>query len=122
MTDFKFDWDCNKIYRIRCLPGEYNIKVDPNVTPKVDPPGRIAHALKPKVKGEIDRMVSEKVIIKVEKPTVWVNPIVIVENPNGKARICLDPRDLNRGIFREHYPLKTIDEVAAKRCKSYQYS
>jgi hypothetical protein len=25
----------------------------------------------------------------------------------------LDPRDLNRGILRKHYPLKTVEEVAA---------
>jgi hypothetical protein len=59
--------------------------VDPNVTPKVHPPRRVAHALKPKVKEELDRMVSEKVITKVEKPTAWVNPIVIVENSMEKS-------------------------------------
>lgn len=98
---------------IGCFPGEYDIKVDPNVAPKVHPPRIIAHALKPKVKEELDRMVREKVITKVETPTAWVNLIVVVEEPNGKVRICLDPRDLNRGILREHYPLKTVEEVAA---------
>jgi hypothetical protein len=62
------------------------------------------------------------VITKVEKPTAWINPIVIVEKTNRKATICLDPRDLNRGILPEHYPLKTVEEMATKRCKSYQYS
>ena len=99
---------------IGCLPGEYDIKVDPNAAPKVHPPRRIAHALKPKVKEELNRMVREKVITKVETPTAWVNPIVVVEKPNGKVRISLDPRDLNHGIPREHYPLKTVEEVAAK--------
>jgi hypothetical protein len=30
-----------------------------------------------------------------------------------KIRVCIDPRDLNRAIEREHYPMKTIEEVVA---------
>jgi hypothetical protein len=30
-----------------------------------------------------------------------------------KIRECIDPRDLNRSIKREHYPMKTIEEVVA---------
>ena len=33
--------------------------------------------------------------------------------PKGKVRICLDQRDLNRGILRLHYPFKTVEKVAA---------
>ena len=34
---------------------------------------------------------------------------------NGdKLRICLDPKDLNRAILREHYPLPTIEEVSTR--------
>ena len=90
---------------IGCLPGECDIKVDPNVVPKVHPPRRIAPALKPKVKEELDRMARKKVVKKLKHQLhAWVNPIVVVEKPNGKGRICLDPRDLNQGILREHYP------------------
>ena len=28
--------------------------------------------------------------------------------------VCLDPRDLNKAIQREHYPMKTVEEVAAQ--------
>ena len=36
-----------------------------------------------------------------------------VIKPNNKVRICMDPRDLNKALQREHFPLKTIDEVIA---------
>ena len=49
-------------------------------------------------------------IKKQEEPTDWVNSMVIVETPK-KLRICLDPRDLNKAIKREHFPMKTIEEV-----------
>ena len=30
-----------------------------------------------------------------------------------KVRICIDPRDLNAAIKREHYPIPTVEEVVA---------
>ena len=60
-----------------------------------------------------EEKVREKVIIKVEKPAAWVNQIVVIENSNGKDRICLDPKDLNHGSVREHYSLETVEDVAA---------
>ncbi|VDI40084.1 Hypothetical predicted protein [Mytilus galloprovincialis] len=43
-----------------------------------------------------------------------VNSMVTVIKPNGKIRICIDPRDLNKAILREHYPLKTVEEVISQ--------
>lgn len=40
--------------------------------------------------------------------------MVIVPKKDGSLRICLDPRDLNRAILREHYPLPTIEDVATR--------
>ena len=55
-----------------------------------------------------------KVIERVHEPTDWVNSMVIVTKPNGKLRICIDPRDLNKAIKREHYPMRTIEEVVTR--------
>ena len=54
------------------------------------------------------------VITKVTEPTEWVNSVVVTEKKNGKVKVCLDPRDLNKAIKREHYPMKTVEEVAAQ--------
>ena len=35
-------------------------------------------------------------------------------NGESKIRICLDPRDLNVAIKREHFPMPTIDEIATR--------
>ena len=40
--------------------------------------------------------------------------MVAVPKRDGKLRICLDPRDLNRAIRREHFPLPTIEDVATR--------
>ena len=47
-------------------------------------------------------------------PTEWVNSFVLVTKPNGKLRVCLDPRNLNNTINREHFKLPTREEIAAK--------
>ena len=40
--------------------------------------------------------------------------MVLVERPDQSLRICLDPRDLNKAIKREHYQLPTFDEIASR--------
>ena len=96
-----------------CLPGEHTIKIDPAVSPVVHPPRKVPVAIKEKVKKELDRMESARVIVRQTEPTDWVSSMVTVIKPN-KVRICLDPRDLNLAIKREHYPMKTIEEIVAK--------
>ncbi|KAK7106746.1 hypothetical protein V1264_017967 [Littorina saxatilis] len=93
-----------------CLPGEVHLKVDPDVQPVVHAPRKIPVALHKKVKSELKRMEKEGVITRQEEPTDWVNSMVVVET-SKKTRICIDPRDLNKAIKREHYPMKTIEEV-----------
>ena len=80
----------------------------------VHPPRKIPFTLRQKVKEELDRMEKLGVIRKAEEPTEWVSSLVVVEKPNGKVRLCLDPRDLNKAIQREHYPMETVEEVAAE--------
>ena len=62
------------------------------------------------------------IITTVEQPTKWVNPAIVVRKPNGDVRICLDPVDLNKAVKREHYPLKTVEEVAASMSEAKVFS
>ena len=62
------------------------------------------------------------IITTVEQPTKWVNPAIVVRKPNGDVRICLDPFDLNKSVKREHYPLKTVEEVAASMSEAKVFS
>ena len=62
------------------------------------------------------------IISKVEEPTEWVNSIVTVEKQNGSIRTCLDPKDLNQAIKREHFPLQTADEIVADMAGAQYFS
>lgn len=81
------------------------------MTPVVHAPRKIPLALQDRVKPELMRMVQLGIIAKVDKPSSWVNCMVVVEKPGGSLRLCLDPRELNSAIKREHYQLPTIDDV-----------
>jgi len=39
---------------------------------------------------------------------------MVVSKKDGKIRLCLDPKDLNQAIQREHYPLPIIEDVATR--------
>ena len=41
--------------------------------------------------------------------------------PN-KLRICLDPRDLNKAIRREHYQMPTVEEVATRLSQAKKFT
>ena len=96
------------------LEGEVSIQLKENATPKIHPPRRVPYALKDRVKEELDKMEKLEVIEKVTEPTDWVNSLVIAEKPNGKLRLCLDPKDLNEAIKRPHYSTKTLEEALAE--------
>jgi hypothetical protein len=95
------------------LPGKHHISMDESVTPVIHPPRKVPAALRDKVKTELDRMVKLGVIAKQDEPTDWVHSLVTVRKPN-KLRLCIDPKDLNRAIKREHYHLQTVEEVIEK--------
>ena len=96
-----------------CLPGKHSIKIDPGVLPVIHPPRRVPVALRDKLRQELDRMEALDVIERQTEPTEWVNSLVIVTKGN-KLRVCMDPKDLNCAIKREHYPMSTIDEVVSR--------
>ncbi len=105
-----------------CLSGVHTIQVDKTVPPVVHPCRKVPFALKQQLKEELDRMESLGVIQKIDEPTEWVSSLVIVDKKNGKLRICLDPRDLNRAIKREHFKLPTREEIMAQFANAKYFS
>ena len=102
--------------------GEARIETKDNAKPVIDAPRRIPHALKEKLKIELDKIVEQDVIERVTEPTDWVSSLVVVEKSNGKLRVCLDPRNLNKEIKRPHYTMRTLEDailkMAVKKCFS----
>ena len=104
-----------------CIPGEHTIKVDPSIPAVVHPPRKVPVSLKDKIKDELDCMEQIGVIVRQTEPTDWVNSMVAVIKSN-KIRICIDPRDLNKAIQREYFPMMTIDKVVAGMPQAKMFS
>ena len=81
------------------------------------PPQRVPLALKDQFKQELDNMVSQGILSKLDDANVsvpeWLNLFVVVKKLNGKLCICLDPTDLNPYIVRPVCNAKTLGEIVA---------
>ena len=69
----------------------------------IHPPRRVPEALREPLKRELDALIKQGIIAKVDESTDWVNSLVCVTKRNGKLRICLDPKDFNCAIKRPHH-------------------
>ena len=96
---------------IGSLSKVHHLTIDGNFSPVIQAPRKVPFALREKLKDELNRMMRLGIIDKVDGPTDWVSNLVIVEKPNGKLRVCLDPRDLNQAIKRQHYQLPTAEDI-----------
>ena len=104
------------------IPGEYEIQVDRNIEPVQHRPRRTPILIKPDIVKKVKELEELGVISRVGEPTPWISSYVAVRKSNGKIRICIDPRDLNRAIKRNKYPMPTIDEVLPKLEKAKCFS
>ena len=69
-------------------------------------------SVREQLKSELQRLTERDILATVTAPTPWVSSLVVVPEKDGRLRLCLDPKDLNQAIQREHYPLPTIEDVA----------
>ena len=53
-------------------------------------------------------------IKRITQSTELVSAMHILHKPEGKLRICLDPRNPNKVITREHFKLSTREEVVVR--------
>ena len=62
----------------------------------------------------MNNLENEGIVSKVDKPTDWVNSLVIVEKKNDSLHLCLDPKDLNKAVKREHYRIPKAEDMASR--------
>jgi len=94
--------------------GTYHITLNDSHQPVINPPRQIPHSLKAKLQQALEWNVQTGVLKKVDQATDWVSNLVVVEKKDGSLRLCLDPKDLNKAIKREHYKIPTMEEIAAE--------
>ena len=85
-------------------------------------PRKIPYAWREEVKTELDDMVKKTIIKPVEgTPSDFVSPLVVVQKPNGKVRICVDYTMLNRYVKRPLHPFKAPWEAVSNIDRKSKY-
>ena len=94
------------------MQGEYDIKVDPTVPPVQHGRWKVPIEYKEEIEKELAEMVHQRIITKQTEPTPWVSSLMYPKKANGKLRICLDPKDLNKAIIHENHKAPNLEEIA----------
>ena len=102
---FPNSFDC-----IGDMQGKYNIKTDPTIPPVQHRRWKVPIKYKEEIEKELTEMVWQG--IKQTEPTPWVSSLTYPKKANGKLRICLDPKDLNKAIISENHKAPTLEEIA----------
>ena len=91
------------------------LNVDDSITPVVQPPRKIPQAMLDPLKQEIERMMMLGVIRKLDinQATDWCHNLVLVRKPNGKLRVCLDPRTINKALRFNVHNARTFQDVTS---------
>ena len=89
------------------------LHIDPDVIPRQQPHRRIPFHVRDDVEKELERLERLDIIEKVDGPTPWISPIVVVPKKSGEVRICIDMREANKAIKREKHLVPTIDDLIA---------
>ena len=88
------------------------------------PARHIPVALKEEFEKEIDTMVKDGILTKLDKnqATEWLNSFIVIQKPSGKLRICLDSTNLNPHIIRPVCNSNTLDDIIHKLKNAKHYT
>eukprot|EP00253_Pinus_taeda_P017782 PITA_17782 len=100
----------------------HHIYIKEDCKPVRQPQRRMNPALKDIVREEVQKLLDAGFIYPISD-SERVSPLVLVPKKNGKWRICVDYRELNKATKKDHFPLPFIDQVldglAGKRFFSF---
>ncbi|XP_065074757.1 uncharacterized protein LOC135698628 [Ochlerotatus camptorhynchus] len=74
------------------------IPVNPDVKPVQQPYRRAPFALEDKIAEKLRYLQNQDIIERVQQPSAWVSPIVLVVKDNGEIRLCVDMRRANQAL------------------------
>ena len=117
-----FAWDYTDMHGIHPETCTHHIYTDSNIKPVRQPQRRMDPMLQDIVRDELKKLLKVNFIYPTSD-SQWVSPLVVVPKKNGKWRICVDYRELNKATKKDHFPLpfiyQVLDGLAGKKFFSF---
>ena len=89
--------------RVGEFEGELTLQTEPGTVPIQQPIRGVPFALEKQFKQELEKMMRDNIIEKLEGPSSWLNSFVIERKRSGKLQICLDPKPLNKALINNYH-------------------
>lgn len=105
-----------------CFQEKCKLLLKEGAVSSAKPPRRIPIALKGRLRDTLDEMEQNKIISKTTEAREWIHNLVLIEKPNGKIRVCLDPKELNLSLKDNFYQIPTVEDLTLKLSGSQFYS
>ena len=103
-----FAWSYNELTGLSRDLVEHRLPIKPGFKPHIQPSRRMAPDVIAKCKDEVQRLLKAG-FIRTARYVEWLSNIVPVLKKNGKLRVCIDFRDLNKATPKDEYPMPIVD-------------
>ena len=92
---------------------QLEIHVDNSVKAVIQPVSQVPFHLREKLEAKLDELENNEIIEKVNEPSNWVSPEVVVpkRHDGSDIQLCVDMRQVNAAIIGEQFQIPTVDEV-----------
>ena len=91
---------------------QVDLHVDPAIQHVVQPHRRIPFSVRPKLEVELEKLLADDVIEKVDKPTSWDSPVEItLKRSVNEIRLNVGMRESNKAIPRAHTVMPRVDDI-----------
>ena len=105
-----FAWEYTNMKGINPKTCIHHIYIEENSKPISQPQRRMNPNLREIVKEELQKLLKVNFIYPISD-SQWVSPLVIIPKKNGKWRVYIDYRELNKATLKDHFPLPFIDQA-----------
>ena len=99
---------------------EFEIKTEEGATPPNKPPYRLSPKEYEELQSQIEDLLAQGHIRPSSSP--YGAPVLFVPKKDGRWRMCIDYRALNRQTIRDRYPLPRIDDLLDRLGKAKHFT
>ena len=91
---------------------QVDLHIDPAIQRMAQPPRRIPFSVRPKLGVELEKVMADDTIEKVDKPTSWDSPVEItLKRFVNEIRLNVEMKEANKAIPCAYTVMLTLDDI-----------